>query len=272
MEQEEKKAGNNIIFRVQGRRPEPQEAERAKTFTFGAGHPGEAEVMEDIKWFFVGCVIAVVGFFVGRWVIKHFVGPGVIFFGYGLGYVVPPIAIIFAFYNLFMLFRPARKKTADAAMKWMWMVSLMGEDTNGERFGKLAFAESTMKRVMPKETQFNPDYYGGYVTALRTAMSDAAEEKAAELKKAGWMQSGPVKAFTVQQETELMPDVKELQAVLTYRDRLTRQANSKTYFAETGVIELQITQVFIRAGKYWFPYDTTPAFQKLAEPEAPAAD
>lgn len=270
--EQEGKAVKSIIFRIQGRRPEPQEAEYAKSFTYGTGHPGEAEVREAVKWFFIGLLIAVCGFFIGRWVIKHFIGPGVIFFGYGLAYVVPPISVIFAFYSLLMLFRPARKKTADAAMKWMWMVSMMGDDTSGERFGKLVYAESTMKRVMPKEAQFNSDYYGGYVTALRNAMSEAAETKAEEFKKVGWMQSGPIKSFTVQQETELMPDVKELQAVLTYRDRLTRQSNNKTFYLEAGIIELQITQVFIRAGKYWFPYDTTPAFQIIAEPEAPAAN
>lgn len=267
MAQEEKKELKPIVFRVQGRRPAPQEAEYAKSFTFGNGLPGGAELKEAVKWFFVGIGFGVVGFIIGRWVIKHFVGPGVLFFGYGLAYVAAPISLIFAVYSLLSLLRPAHKKKADAAMKWMWIVSVMGEDAVGERFGKLAYAKSTMKRVMPKETQFNPDMYGGYVTLLRNSMGEVADITASLLKADGWSEGGPLKTFTVQNETELMPDVKELQSVLTYRDRVTRQANNKTYYAETGILELQITQVYIRAGKYWFPYDVTPAFQVIGTQE-----
>ena len=67
-----------VIFHIQGKRPEPAEAERLSALSFGSGLPGGAEIKDALKWFGIGLLSAVILFLFGRWVISRFVGPGVL--------------------------------------------------------------------------------------------------------------------------------------------------------------------------------------------------
>ena len=40
-----------VIFHIQGKRPEPAEAERLSALSFGSGLPGGAEIKDALKWF-----------------------------------------------------------------------------------------------------------------------------------------------------------------------------------------------------------------------------
>ena len=124
-----------IQFQVREKPLDQDEINRLKALQFKYSPPGGAEFAEAFKMVLIGFIGAVFGFFFGGWVIKNFVGPGVIVFGYGLKYLAPPICVIIAIVGLSSLLRPSHKKKAADAMKWMWQVSIMGEDATGARFG-----------------------------------------------------------------------------------------------------------------------------------------
>ena len=251
-----------VIFQIQGKKPDQGEVERLSKLPFGSGRPGEAEIKEALKWFFIGTLAGVGLFFFGRWVISRFVGPGVLVFGYGGAYLAAPISVIFGFVSLFKLFRSAHKKKAADALQWAWMVSVLGDDAAGERFGKLPYSLSTMRRLLPEGTGFEAGSFGEYVTALRGAMAKAADETASALRVGGWHESGPNKSCRVTEDNELLPNLHELKAVITYNDQLALTNNNKTKYMTSAMLELHVTQYYIRSGKYWFPYDVMPAFQR----------
>ena len=257
-----------VLFQIRGRRPEPAEAERLSKLSFGSGLPGGAEIKDALKWFGIGLLSAVVLFFFGRWVIRRFVGPGVLFFGYGAAYLAAPILVVFGFSSLFKLLRPAHKKKAADALQWAWMVSVLGEDAVSERFGKLPYSLSTMRRLLPEGTGFDPGVFEEYVTALRAAMAGAADETAAGLRTGGWHESSPNKSCRITGDKELSPDLRELSAVISFNDQLAlTDNNNKTRYMTSAMLELHITQYYIRSGKYWFPYDVTPAFERAETAE-----
>ena len=55
----------------------------------------------------------------------------------------------------------------------------------------------------------------------------------------------------------------EISVTITYEDVLEGQGLKKeiVYYI-TAIIELHIKQIFIKAGKYWYPFDLTPDFQR----------
>ena len=185
----------SVVFQIRGKKPEQPETEKLSGLTFGSGRPGEAEVKDALKWFFIGIIAGVVLFFFGRWVIRRFVGPGVLVFGYGGAYLGAPVSVIVGFGSLFKLFRSAHKKKAADALRWAWMVSVLGDDAVGARFGQMAYTLSTMRRLLPEGTGFDAGAFEAYVTAFRDAMSEAADETASKWKKDGWHESGPNKSF-----------------------------------------------------------------------------
>lgn len=255
-----------VIFEIQGEQPDPAEVERLSRLPFGSGRPGEAEIKDALKWFFIGTLAGVALFFFGRWVISRFVGPGVLIFGYGGAYLAAPISVIFGFVSLFKLFRSAHKKKASDALQWAWMTSILGEDAVGERFGKLPYSLSTMRRLLPEGTGFDTGTFEEYVRSFRTAMSAAADETTAELRVGGWHESGPNKSCRIVEEREILPNLHELKAIITYNDQLAlTNNNNKTRYMTSAMLELHITQYYIRSGKYWFPYDMMPAFQRKAQ-------
>ena len=253
-----------VVFQIRGSRPEAAEVEHLSRLSFGRGLPGEAEIKEALKWFSFGTLAGIGAFFFGRWVISRFVGLGVLFFGYGGAYIAAPGLILFGLSSLLKLFRSAHKTKAAAAFQWAWMTSIMGEDAAGERFGKLPYTVSTMRRLFPDGAGFDVASFEEYVTSLRAAMSDAADETASKLKTGGWHETGPNKSCKVTDEKELLPNLHELKAVITYNDQLALTNNNKTRYKTSAMLELHITQYYVRAGKYWFPYDVMPAFHRDA--------
>ena len=256
-----------IQFQVREKPLDQGEINRLKTLQFKFSPPGSAELAEAFKMVLGGLIAAVVGYFFGGWVIKNFVGPGVIIFGYGFKYLLPPVGVIVAIVSICSLFRPSHKKKAADAMKWMWKVSIMGEDATGARFGKLSYAKETMTRLLPVGTGFHPDQFGGYVMRVREEMNKAADVEGEKLKKEGWTQSHPYTELTVSEEREIQPDLHELHATLSFHDKYAQNANNKTVYIVGNQMKLDIIQTFVCAGKYWFPYDTMPSFVQTSAPQ-----
>ena len=254
----------NVVFQIKGKKPDPVETEKLSGLSFGSSKPGSAEVKDAVKWFAIGIVAAVILFIIGRWVIRNFVGIGVLIFGYGAAYLAAPINLVFGIVSLVKLFRPARKKTPSDALKWVWMTSVLGEDAVGERFGAIPYSLSTMRRLLPEGCGYEEAAFEAYVTSFRKAMSEAADETTAPLRVGGWHETGPGKDCKVISENMLSDKLCEVQAQITYKDELAlTNSNNQTNYKVACVLELNIDQYYVLCGKFWFPYDIMPAFERV---------
>lgn len=257
-----------VHFNIIGSRPSEEEAKRLTAIPFDKKPASTEEVKDALKWFVIGLVGAVILWFFGRWVIENFVGLGVLFFGVGGAYVAAPISIIFAIYSLSKMFRSGRKKKAEDSFKWVWETSYFGEDAVLARFGKLDYAVGTLERTVPSAIVFDRNKIGTYILELRTILSLAMDEttlQAYEEPPGGWKEASAVKSILIEHSTEIYPGVLELCATITYRDMLFRSdANNKHYNMISAILELHVTNVFIKTGKYWYPYDLTPTIVRLS--------
>lgn len=262
-----------VHFDIIGNRPTEEEAGSLTAIPFDKKPVSIEEVKDSLKWFAIGLVGAVFLWFFGRWVIKSFVGPGVLFFGFGGAYVAAPISLIFAIYNLTKLFRSGRKKKPEDSLKWVWETSYFGEDAVGVRFGKLNYALGTLERVVPSAITFDRNKTGEYINELRTVLSQAMDETslpAHEEPPGDWKEASSLKSTKIESSTEIFPGVLELCATISYRDVLSRSdANNKQYNMISAILELHVTSVFIKAGKYWYPYDLIPAIIRREEVNSP---
>ena len=262
MEQANNAGSKKIVFSIEGKRPDQAEAERLSALHFGSDMRGSAEVSHALKNFFGLLVAAVAMFFIGGWVISGFKGLGVLFFGYGFMYIGAPGAAVAALSFLFSLFRTAHKKKAEEALKWAWKVSAMGDDASSHRFGDMEYAYSTMSRMIPQGAASNISAYAAYVTSLRAAMSKICDEASEPLRAVGWKETFPIVRCDVVGDTEILPNVHELKAVLQFTDRVRISYDNKSRDAAICQIELHIKQCYVHCEKYWFPYDITPAFRE----------
>jgi len=262
-----------VYFDITGRRPDPEEAQRLRTVPFAKKPLSSEEAKNALKWFAIGVVAAVAMWFFGRWVIANFIGPGVLFFGYGGAYLAAPISAIFGISSFFKLFRSGCKKTPQVAFKWVWETSYFGEDGVGVRFGKLNYAVATLDRAVPAGAVFDKEAVSRYIQYLRDTLAQAMDETTLPARKEppakDWRESGALKSVQIDGCTELAPGVAEVAATISYKDVITRSlGNNKSYDVIAAILELRVTEVFLQAGKYWYPYDLTPVVTRA---EAPAA-
>lgn len=247
-----------LYLEVKGNRPTQEEAERLCATPFPRTPPSSQEVKNATGWFLFGIGVAVFGWFFGRWVIRNFRGPGVLFFGYGAAYLVPPASLIFGISSLGKLFRSSRKKKPEKAMRWLWITSLIGEDRSGKRFGKPEYALATLRRLIPPDLPFDKQKVSEYIADLRKTLGNAADRASNTYRSSSefkWAEASSTTDLKLREEEELYPGVKELRATLTFKDRLSRSINNETYTVTSGVLEIDITQTFISSGGYWFPYE-----------------
>lgn len=265
-----------VQFDITGRRPASEEVQSLTSVSFEKKPVSTEEVKDAFKWFFIGIIAAVFLWFFGRWVISKFVGPGVLFFGYGGAYLGAPIMLIFGFSSLSKLFRSGRKKKAEDSFKWVWEVSFLGDDAVSKRFGKIQYAIDTLARAVPESISFNKNIIEKYITDLRQTMTQAMDETtlpAKEEQPGGWSEAGALKSTSINNINEISPGISEISATITYQDVITRQdANSKTIKVIAAILELNITNVFIKAGEYWYPYDLTPVICRRNVPMAVASN
>ncbi|MGI6085914.1 MAG: hypothetical protein ACOYIF_10835 [Acetivibrionales bacterium] len=257
-----------VHINITGSRPQEEEAKKLTLIPFEKKSVSTEEVNEALKWFAIGIIGAVFLWFFGRWVISKFVGPGVLFFGYGGAYLGAPISLIFGISSFSKIFRSGRKKKAEDSLKWVWEVSYLGDDAVGKRFGKLQYAIETLARAVPESISFNRTIIEKYITELRQTMTQAMDETslpAREEPPGGWNESGALKSTAISNINEIYPGVSEICATITYQDVISRQdTNNKNYNVIAAILELHITSVFIKTGEYWYPYDLTPAISRQA--------
>lgn len=252
--------------------PSREEAERLKGIPFDRKGLSKEEAKDSLKWFAFGVIAAIALWLFGGWVIGKFKGLGVLVFGYGFKYLGGPIMVVFGISSLLKLFRSARKKKPFDAMKWIWITSLVGDDGVGDssRFGKKEYALATMERIIPSGISFSEAELSGYIDQVRSAISHAADENTLKVKakQTGWSESYPMKELRLKEEKDLFEGVKQLHAVLTYQDCLSKTVNNKTDRMISAIVEINITQTFICSGGYWFPYEI---ICPVTEEQTPAA-
>lgn len=256
-------------FVVRGARPSQEEAARLSALTIGRKLPGKAEIKHAVIWFLVGAGVAALAWFFGRWALRGLEGPAKAIFGYGPAYVGAPAMAIFALYNLFQLFGSARKKTVKAALDWQWRKGFLGDNIGRKRFGKMDISLSILRRMVPEGLGFDESRTCQYITGLRQTLGEAADRTSLPASKTppgDWAESYPNITCVLVKETEILPSVREVEAVLTFYDQLQRTDNwQRTHKLPGAVLEITIVESFVCAGGYWFPYDLYPAIELLAE-------
>ena len=258
-----------VQFDVRGKEPTQEAAARLVGMPFQRTPPSGPEVSEALKWFGIGVGVAVAGWFFGGWVIRDFVGPGVLIFGYGAKFLLAPAMLIFGGSSLCKLFRSARKRKPEDAMKWVWLTAILGDDAVGERFGKPEYALSTLRRIIPDGMPFHAAETADYIAYARQTIERAADRTTARERErdGGWKPAGAQKELLVTGARELYPGVKELTATLTYQDCVQKSTggnNSNTITMTAAIVELTITQAFVCSGKYWFPYEVKLPMQEIS--------
>lgn len=252
-----------VHFDITGKRPSQEEAAKLTSIPIEKRPVSAEEAKEALTWLTFGVLAGIAAWFFGRWVIGNFKGPGVLFFGYGFAYIGAPALLIFAVVSLFKLFRSAQKKKPEDALKWIYMVSFLGDDTVGARFGKPNYAVATLNRIIPDAIGFNSGAAHSYITNFRNTLIRAMEITTAPVRNEppkDWKEGFAQTIMRIDGTQELYPGVSEVRATLTYKDILTRSdGNNNTVNVIAAIIELHINNVLIRSGKYWYPYDIFPA-------------
>lgn len=262
-----------IKLNVVGAIPTNDEIASLTSIPFEKKAVSAEEVKDALKWFAVGIAVAIVGWFFGGWVISEFRGPGVLIFGYGTRYVAAPVSILFGVSSLLKVFRSARKKKAFDAMKWVWMTSIIGEDGVGTRFGKPEYAISTLRRIIPSAVSFPEEGIIAYIKQVRDTIAAAADITTVPTRNAqkDWNPTGPIKDLSLKDEVEIAPGVKQLHAILSYKDCLSKSGNNNSTLTMVAAdLEIDITQTYICTGGYWFPYEIMSPIQSSLQKRDPS--
>ena len=260
-----------VHFDVTGKHPKVEEVEHLTNVIFPKKPISQSESDNAIKGFFK-CIGFSVFCVVFGWLILKLVGgnttagAGIVrLMGYGILFLGTPMCIIYALVFLSELFRSGRKKTARNSFLWVWGTSILGNDISNKRFGSLSYALDKLERAVPENIDRNG--ISEYITRLREDMATAMEKTTsiARSQKLGTEFNRYINT-NIENFTELFPNVSEIGATITCFDILSGQneKNEVQYFI-TAIIKLHIKQVFIKTGKYWYPYDLIPDFQQRDE-------
>ncbi len=250
-------------FIITGKKPESGEMSRLTSLPFEKRPPGGVEVKDALKWFAIATIFSIFTFFFGKWVIRNFRGPGVLFFGFGGAYIGAPVMAGMAISYLWRLVRSPRKKTPEKAFQWAWLISMLGDDAAGDRFGNTSYAVSTMRRMLPEGTDFSEEAYEKYVTEFRNRLTKVANEHAHEWRSKGFKESNVTRDVEIKETLECAPDLREVKGIVTLRDELVKNlGNNKTQRVFSSILELHISQFYVHSGKYWYPYDLMPKMER----------
>lgn len=176
-------------------------------------------------------------------------------------------AVCFWLYGMTFLLKLARgahKTQISKAFKWMWLVSVMGDDVENEPFGDVTYSTGTMRRMLPEGTGFDEVKYGLYVSALRNEILNASNEINSSLIKDGWSPIGAKKEIRSFEDKTITDSLHEVHGIVRFENYLSQTNRENMTFA---VIELHVIQYYVKAGKYWYPYDITPKYIRLANDE-----
>ncbi len=253
-----------VEINVFGKKPDAKELEQYSNLTYGSGLPGGEELKDALIWLGSGIGIGIFGFLFGSWVIRTFVGPGVLIFGYGSLLALPMLGVFLAVSSIYRLLRPAHKKKASKAFEWVWIISIMGDDRISTRFGKIPYAISTMRRIFPEGYDFSESKYKNYLNSFRNEIIKICDINVTKLKEEGWWESSPIVNHKIIEDEEINEKLHKIHAIITYDDQvgftIDYQKNKKKYMTATRV-EINVIQYYIKSGEYFFPYDYMPEFK-----------
>jgi len=259
-----------VHFKVTGRQPEESEVRELSAMQMPDKKPSKEEVKDATKWFAVGVlagpVLALIGYLILS--AKKLAGIGKLVFGLG-GMFAGIVMVIFGFASLFKIFRSAQKKTPGKSATWFWVTSVMGDDVSDGKFGKTEYAIATMARMLPVNMPFSEKDEILWLIDFRKALADAADEAGKQIRSAASLtQSPPQVSFRVDEEKEISPGLAQVSANLTFHDMFSYSTgnNSQTNKIVAATLQIAISQYYIRNGQVWFPYDLTPAYERLDTP------
>ena len=282
-----------IKLEVNGSVPSTQEMEQLTKIKFEKRRPDSAEAKRVIKRFLICIPLWVVAIILlvllGKWYNDLFDGVTGAVDGAIRGGAFGGIRVLASAFACFVLIlscirfnavyrycRPVRNKSAFDAMKWVWIDSLLNNDTGNlfkeDRFGKPEFAVSALERIVPTAISFPEEQLKEYLQQTREVIAEAADVTTAPLKNAhsDWKNAKPIKTLTKEEERDIAPGVKQIRASLSFQDRILRNiSDRKSQYLVTAELEIVICQTYICADGRWFPYEIMSPIQwKESNPEA----
>lgn len=258
---------HRVVFHIRGKRPDQAELEKMTSLPYVRHLPGGGEVEDAIKWFLIEAIAGIVLFLFGRWVTRGSAGLGVLLLGYVSAYCAAPVSVAFGLASLCRLLCSVQKVKPADALHWTWMTSILGDGEAGERLGELLCAASAMRRLIPRALAYDELTFERYVDTIRSAIVAAAEETTSFLRQGDWDEAGPNRTCEMTHDEELLPNLRELSAVVTYTymdmgHHSRTDARNQSACAMAAQIELRITQCYVRSGRHWFPYDYMPTCRR----------
>jgi hypothetical protein len=262
-----------VHYDITGKRPQREEIDRLTGIVFPRKPVSPSESKRATGRFFAGLGTSAISLAFGLAIIYsdfNLKGLGALMAfltAWGLILISTPLFLLYAIYSLSELFRSGRKKTAEKSFLWVWQISLLGESAvtaEEHRFSPIAYALDTLERAVPD----NIDRAAAeeYITRLRKSMAEAMDRTTAEERAQGLTPGRALIAINIEKVTELYPNVSELAATIRYSDVLEgKNAKNENIGYITAMINLHVSQVYIKAGDYWYPYDLSPVFGEREE-------
>ena len=260
-----------VHFDITGKRPVEEEAKRLTGVSFPQKPVSESEIKKIVGNFFkflgISILCLVIGFVILSISRSGGAGSGKVGFMGIILMLGSGICFLMAFGSLFGLLSTGRKKKAQKSFQWVWQDSILDNDTfkisdkGGKRFGSIEYALDKIERAVP--SSIDRKATNEYITRLRENLIIFMEKTTSKARSQNLgVEGSPLKSINFENETEIFPNVYEIRATITYQDILdSHNAKNELMYYITAIIELHVKQIFIKTGKYWYPYDLTPDFR-----------
>jgi|GEM_PF-5908703 hypothetical protein len=245
--------------------PDAERINRLQTIPIEKKRATEREKKEAFKWMAVAVVVAIICWIFGKWVIREFVGLGVLVFGYLPAYAGPPVMLLFFLSQAYLLVRSEQKKTPEEAFSWLWETAYFGEDAPLEsRFDALDYAVGAAMRAIPDGLNIPEVSVRAYIEDFRNTLNSALDDaKSSDVSLDCYVDKPPI-SLKRKAITNLADGVVVLEETISGTDIWKWTHENKTYQIAASKFELQVRQVFIRSGDYWFAADPLPKIKRVA--------
>ena len=266
---------------VEGRSPTSDETYKLRNTPFSRKSLSAGERKKGIQSIIIGIVAPPLFILFGLWVINNFVGPGVLFFGYGALIAAPIFAILFIFtWGINVLVRDPRKKNIKNVFLWIWRESYkdaLDNDLENDKEGHCKYAYGSVIRCAPDTVsdRVSEESLKEYLSKIRNTFKVILDEASEGINtsckwKDGsnvrniWNTSWKISEETINilNENETENGISKATGCFTVKKILSQVEGDDTYELHVAAVSVKVGGYYIKNGDYWFSYDLMPEIVK----------
>ena len=254
---------------LEGRSPTSEEIGILKNVPFERKSISVGERNKGIWLNILGVVVPPLGILFGLWVIKTFVGPGVIVFGYGMFIASPIFAIVFISWGINILVRDPRKKNVRDAFVWIWKESYkdgLESDSNCiDTYGSVIrsvpnaisdnISTETMKEYLLKIRSVFETFFDEASEGIDTSCL-CKDESVVNNWSSNWEILEDSIRLLSEKETE--NGVCRAVGRFIAKKILSQIEGDDIYELHVAAVSVKVGGYYIKNGDYWFSYDLMP--------------